>query len=136
MMLGDPAFGRRGEELAQRDVADELAVVVHGVEALDRLDLGIDLLQVLESLARRSTPGGSRANFSVMRRPAVRGGIAEEPLRLGGVAGRHLREQGLALALGQMLEEERDLVGGKPVELGAELLRRRAVEDERAASRP
>ena len=55
----------------------------------------------------------------------MRGGIAQEPLDLGRVARRHLREDGLALALGQVLEEERDLVGGQPVELGAELLRAR-----------
>ena len=41
-----------------------------------------------------------------------------------------MASEGLALALRQVLEQERDLVGGEPVELGAELGRRGPVQDQ------
>ena len=66
--------GGAGKRRRSEHVADEAAVVVHGVEALDGLDLRVDALQVIQRLRRRSTPGRIVANFSVMRRPAVRGG--------------------------------------------------------------
>ena len=127
--LGDLLAGRRGEELAKGDGPDEVSVVVHGVEALDRLDLRVHLLQVLQGLGHGPL-GTDRRELLRHQAPRRPRRVAEQALGLGGVAGRHLLEQRLALPLRQALEQKRDFVAGHAVELRPELLGRGAMQDE------
>ena len=103
--------------------------VVERVEALDRFDLRVDALQVVERLGHR--PLGTDRRELLGHETAGRAGrMAQQPLDFGRVAGRHPGDDAFALALRQVLEQERDFVGGQPIELGAELGRGGAVQDQ------